>query len=91
MSWMDETRAETVTSTMREDRVRKRDFFLANHVGEYWIVDLDGLVIERWRPEHERPDLRRDELVWRPSSAPIPFLLDVTGFFAENPGLKRVI
>src|SRR5688572_26834253 len=28
-------------STMREDRVRKRDFYLANHVAEYWIVDLD--------------------------------------------------
>jgi Uma2 family endonuclease len=29
-------------STMREDRVRKRDFYLAHHVEEYWIVDLDA-------------------------------------------------
>lgn len=77
-------------STMREDRVRKRDFYLANRVGEYWIVDLDGRVIERWTPERERPDLRRDELVWRPSGAAAPFLLDVAGFFSANPGLKRL-
>ena len=78
-------------STMREDRVRKRDFYLANRVGEYWIVDLDARVIERWTPERERPDIRRDELVWRPRNAAAPFLLDVTRFFADNPGLRRYV
>lgn len=77
-------------STMREDRVRKRDFYLANGVQDYWIVDLDGRVIERWTPEHERPDLRRDELVWRPPDSATAFLLDVARFFADNPGLKRI-
>jgi Uma2 family endonuclease len=76
-------------STMREDRVRKRDFYLANHVGECWIVDLDGRVIERWTPERERPDIKRDELEWRPGGASESFLLDVAKFFADNPGLKR--
>lgn len=76
-------------STMREDRVRKRDHYLANRVGEYWIVDLDGRVIERWIPERERPDIRRDRLAWHPSAAASPFVLDVARFFADNPGLKR--
>jgi len=76
-------------STMRDDRVRKRDFYLANRVGECWMVDLDGRVIERWTPDRARPDIRRDELVWRPEGAAAPFLLDVAKFFGDNPGLKR--
>ena len=78
-------------STMREDRVRKRDFYLAHRVDEYWIVDLDARVIERWTPEGERPDIRRNELVWRAEKAKAPFLLDVAASFAANPGLKRYI
>lgn len=77
-------------STMREDRVRKRDFYLANRVNEYWIVDLDARVLERWTPQNERPDIRRDELVWRPAGSKAPFLLDVRTFFNENKGLKRI-
>jgi Uma2 family endonuclease len=76
-------------STMREDRVLKRDFYLANHVDEYWIVDLDARIIERWTPDHDRPDIRRDELVWRPRGAKASFLLDVRAFFEQNRGLKR--
>lgn len=79
------------SSTMREDRVRKRDFYLGNHVDEYWIVDLDARVIERWTPERERPDILREELVWRPRGSRAPFLLDVRAFFESNKGLKRFI
>ena len=78
-------------STMREDRVRKRDFYLGHRVDEYWVVDLDARVIERWTPDRERPDIRRDELVWRPQNAGAPLLLDVARFFADNPGLRRYI
>ena len=77
-------------STMREDRVRKRDFYLANRVDEYWIVDLDARVIERWTPERERPDIRRDELVWRPRDSREPFLLEVRAYFDANTGLRRM-
>ena len=78
-------------STMRRDRVEKRDFYMAHRVDEYWVVDLDGRVIERWTPAASRPDILRDELVWRPAGCSAPFRLDVRAFFGTNRGLKRLI
>lgn len=78
-------------STMRVDRVRKRDFYLANRVEEYWIVDLDSRVIERWRPAHSRPDILREEVVWSPAGAAASFVLDVRDFFERNKGLRRYL
>ena len=40
-------------SSLRTDRVVKRDFYLANGVAEYWIIDLEARVLERWTPAHE--------------------------------------
>ena len=77
-------------STMRDDRVRKRDFYLANRVDEYWIVDLDARVIERWMPQSDRPDIHRDHLVWHPRESTSSFSLDVKGFFAANRGLRSL-
>lgn len=78
-------------STMHIDRVRKRDFYLTHRVDEYWIVDLDARVIERWTPASNRPGILRDALEWRPTGSSAPFVLDVAGFFAANRGLKRLL
>jgi len=32
------------------DRVAKRDLYLESGVDEYWIVDLDAKLVERWTP-----------------------------------------
>lgn len=78
-------------STMRRDRVNKRDFYLANGVDQYWVVDLDARVVERWTQDAATPDIRRDRLEWHPRGARAPFVLDVPVFFASNRGLpKRV-
>jgi Uma2 family endonuclease len=53
-------------SSWRSDRVVKRDFYLASGVLEYWIVDLDARVIERWCPEQQTPELHHDRIVWTP-------------------------
>lgn len=71
-------------STQRQDRVTKRDFYLASGVREYWIVDTDARVIERWTCDRTTPDLRRSELVWHPDGAARPFTLDVQAFFEEQ-------
>jgi hypothetical protein len=33
-------------------------------VPEYWIVDLDARLIERWTPADERPEILRERLAW---------------------------
>jgi Uma2 family endonuclease len=70
-------------STARDDRVTKRAEYMRLGVPEYWIVDGDSAIIERWQPADERPQVHDRELVWHPAGAPEPFVLDVNGFFAS--------
>ena len=67
-------------SSLRTDRVVKRDFYLANGVAEYWIVDLDARVIERWKPVQETPELHWLSIEWRPRDHE-PFTIDLAAFF----------
>jgi len=69
-------------SSSRHDRVRKRPLY-QRHVPEYWIVDLDARLIERWRTGEERPEITSQSLEWRPADARSSFVLDVERFFAE--------
>ena len=57
-------------SSVRTDRVEKRDFYLDVGVPEYWVVDVDARMIERWTPTQERPVIVRAELTWSPAGAP---------------------
>jgi Uma2 family endonuclease len=70
-------------SNARDDRSTKRDLYQRARVPEYWVVDLDARVIERWRPDNGRPEILRHELAWEPDGARAPFMLDLTGFFAR--------
>ena len=67
-------------SSLRTDRVEKRDFYLDNRVEEYWIVDLDARVFERWRPSQEAPDLLRDRVEWTPRSGPL-LAIEIPAYF----------
>lgn len=69
--------------TAARDRGVKRELYQRQGVPEYWIVDLDALLIERWRPGDQRPEIIRDRLEWLPEGAGEPFLLDLPEFFAE--------
>ena len=70
-------------STAKHDRVTKRRYFGRNNVPEYWIIDCDARVVERWHPGDERPEIISDTLVWMPADASEPFVLDLAEFFAE--------
>ena len=69
-------------SSSRHDRVRKRPLYQRN-VPEYWIVDLDARLIERWRTGDTRPEIVETSLAWEPEGASAPFVLDVARFFGE--------
>ena len=68
-------------STARADRQVKRRLY-AEIADEYWIVDLDARLIERWRPGDTRPDIVTDRLLWQPAQAD-PFAFDLPQYFAE--------
>jgi Uma2 family endonuclease len=68
-------------STARYDRELKRRRYQRAGVPEYWIVDLDGRVVERWRPEDTRPELLAGMLYWAPGDD-VHLALDLPGYFA---------
>ncbi len=70
-------------STARADRQVKRRLYQEERVGEYWIVDLDARVVERWRAGDERPEIVAGALTWRPDLTAAPFELDLPDFFDE--------
>jgi hypothetical protein len=52
----------------------------------YWIVDVDARVVERWRPDDERPEVLSDQLVWRPDVGRAALTINLVEYFAEVTG-----
>jgi len=69
-------------SSARYDRVTKRPLY-QQHVPDYWIVDVEARVIERWRTGDDRPAIVDDALTWHPAAAAEPFLLPLVDLFAK--------
>lgn len=69
-------------SSARHDRVRKRPLY-QRHVPEYWIVDVDARLIERWRRSDERPEIVSDVLTWAPEGSAGAFRLALDELFAD--------
>lgn len=70
-------------STARADRTIKRALFQRVGVPEYWIVDVDARLVERWRPDDRRPEILSDVLVWQPEPARAPLTIDLGDYFRE--------
>lgn len=73
-------------STARYDRGLKRHFYQRAGVQEYWVVDLDARVVERWRPGDERPEVASETLAWQPVAGLPPLELDLARYFDEVGG-----
>lgn len=70
-------------STARADRQVKRRKYQRQGISEYWIVDLDARLVERWRPGDERPEVVTERLVWRPDPAVPELGVDLKVMFDE--------
>jgi len=69
-------------SSARIDRVIKRPVY-QERAREYWIVDIDARIIERWRPGDARPEVVTERLEWAPEACEPPFVLDLEDFFRK--------
>ena len=67
----------------RRDKVIKRRLYRRAGVPEYWIVDLDGRLLERWRPTDARPEILDRELAWHPRGAAEPLVIDIAALFED--------
>jgi Uma2 family endonuclease len=69
-------------SSAGHDRVKKRPGYQRN-VPEYWIIDLDARLVERWRQGDDRPEILTDSIEWHPSGATAPLRIELVAYFAE--------
>ncbi len=71
--------------TARFDRVVKRTRYQRAGV-EYWILDLDARLVERWTPGSERPEVIVTTLIWHPVGAEHALTINLDALFAEAHG-----
>ena len=69
-------------STAKRDRGIKRMLYQRVGVPEYWIVDLEARLIERWTPSDARPEILRERLAWTDPVSGAELVLDVERYFA---------
>ena len=73
-------------STARADRLGKRLLYQRFRVAEYWIVDSDARVIDRWRPDDTRAETLSEEIEWQPSSEYPALRIDLGELFSRAHG-----
>jgi Uma2 family endonuclease len=74
-------------STARADRHVKRRLYQDEGVAEYWVVDPDARLIERWRPADTRPELCDESITWGPREdvPPLTISFEAVCEHAGNP------
>ncbi len=70
-------------STARYDRTLKRHYYQRSGVAEYWVVDANSHLVERWRPDDERPEIISESLVWQPTGASDALVIDLAALFRD--------
>ncbi len=75
--------------SLKHDRVTKRRYYQRGGVPEYWIVDQESAIVERWRPSDVRPEVLDASLEWRPDVTGETLTIDLAALFAgvlDEPG-----
>lgn len=71
-------------STARYDRVVKRGRYQRYGV-EYWIVDLEARLLERWPPDTDRPFIHTAHVTWALPNVP-ELTVDLSALFIDALG-----
>jgi len=69
-------------STRTRDRTVKRALYQAQGIPEYWIIDTDARVVERWRPDSNAAERLAQSVSWQPAASAAPLEIDVVAYFA---------
>jgi Uma2 family endonuclease len=70
-------------STAHYDRALKRRYYQRAGVAEFWVVDADARLVERWCPGDERPEVLDREVAWQPAPGVAPLVIDLPAMFSE--------
>ena len=70
-------------SNSRLDYQVKRDLYLRENVGEYWIINPDALNVSRWRGKDDPGEVLSKVIEWHPVGMTHPLVLDLDEFFRE--------
>jgi Uma2 family endonuclease len=70
-------------SSRHTDRFVKRPRYQRERIPEFWIVDQETRVFERWRPDDKEPEVITDVMTWQPLSD-IPALSIPLGEFFDK-------
>ena len=73
----------TSPSSARADRTLKRRLYQQRGIAEYWIVDLDARLVERWRPGDDRPEIVERTLEWRVAGRDEALVIELEELFRE--------
>ena len=60
----------------------KRDLYLREGVGEYWVINPDARNVSRWRHRDDPGEVRSKEIDFPLDGMSAPLILDLAEFFA---------
>ena len=59
----------------------KRDLYLREGVGEYWVINPEARNVSRWRGRDDPGDVLSKAVTWQPVGLSAPFVIDLARFF----------
>jgi len=67
----------------RADRVTKLRLYQRERVPQYWIVDLDARLVERWLPDDDRAELLTERIEWQPIPGTQGLVIELPEYFGN--------